>query len=77
MTETTATTINIGSRVFKTRKGAVSEMERSLDYAANGGCSLDVIEHDGGWVVVYISEHPAETARRWLTSGQILDAMFA
>lgn len=77
MTEATATTINVGSRVFKTRKGAVSEMERSLEYAANGGCTLDVIEHEGGFVVVYIGEYPAETARRWLASGQILDAVFA
>lgn len=73
----TATTITIGSRVFKTRKGAQSEVDRSLDYAADGGCNLDVIEHDGGFVVVYLEGCTPERARTLLTSGQVLDAVIA
>lgn len=78
MSYTTVTTITIGSRVFKTRKGAQNEVDRSLEWAAGGGSSLDVIEHEGGYVVVHVSDiYTVEQAQRWLATGQILDAVFA
>ena len=73
----TATVINVASRTFKTRKGAQSEVDRSVDWALSADSTPEVIEHDGGFAMALVSEHPEPTVRKWLTAGQITDAVFA
>lgn len=60
----TITIATIGSRTFKTEKGAHNEAMRSLSYAHDADCTIGITEHDGGHVVVYFSEMPAaDTAK--------------
>lgn len=73
----TATVINVASRTFKTRKGAQSEMDRSIEWALSSDSAPAVIEHEGGFAFALVSEHPVERVRTWLAAGQITDAVFA
>lgn len=73
MATETVTVATIGSRTFKTERGAHNEMVRSLAYAGDADCSVDVVEYDGGFAVAYISEQPADKASFWQANGMVWD----
>lgn len=73
----TVTCAAIGSRTFKTMRGAHSEAMRSLDYAASADCTVDVVEYEDGFAVAYISDQPADKASFWQSNAQVWDVWAA